>query len=137
MKNEYNTKQKQILTDYFSENSNRQFSVNEVARDVGEKGIGKSTVYRQISNMCNEGILKRFRGKNGKSVLYQYLGANTHCDKHFHLKCTECGELIHLDCDSIMRFTKHIDDSHGFRVNIADTVLYGVCKKCSRKGVNQ
>lgn len=132
MKNEYNTKQKQILIDFFSSHSEHQLSAGDVALGVKDKGIGKSTVYRQINNLCVDGTIKRFRGDDGKSVLYQYLGRENHCDSHFHLKCTCCGTLIHLNCDSIMKLKNHIKQEHGFTVNVGDSVIYGICSKCSK-----
>ncbi|MBQ1555500.1 MAG: transcriptional repressor, partial [Clostridia bacterium] len=53
------------------------------------------------------------------------------CDRHFHLKCTACGRIIHLDCGFMSEFEKHIGEHHGFRVDNARTVIYGLCEACA------
>ncbi len=136
MKNEYNTQQKLLLTDYLKRHSGRQLSANDIFEGIKACGVGKSTVYRQIGHLCDEGLLKRFRGENGKSVLYQFVDADRHCNSHFHLKCKSCGVLIHLDCKKTDELRRHIEKEHRFTINMADTVLYGVCADCRKKGAS-
>lgn len=131
MNSRYNTKQKKVLIDYLINNKNRHLSAGVIAEGVKNEGIGKSTVYRQITELCNEGILRRFRGTNGKSVVYQYMDNGGECNNHFHLKCTNCGGLEHLDCESIIKLNRHIKEHHGFTVDIGTTIIYGICAKCS------
>ena len=126
----YNTKQKQILIDFLKANKNRHLSIAQIADGVQNCGIGKSTVYRRISELCAEGELRRFRGNDGKSVVYQYMDAPLDCKNHFHLKCTECGNLQHLDCESVMELNRHIKEQHGFFVDMGTTVIYGLCRSC-------
>ena len=95
----YNTKQKQVLIDFFKKNNDRHYSIKEIADAISNNKIGKSTVYRLVDKMTTDGTIRRFRGNDGKSVLYQYIGEHSECNTHFHLKCTGCGILIHLDCD--------------------------------------
>ncbi len=134
MKAEYKTKQKNSLIGFLKANHSRQFSINEICEAVKSNGIGKSTVYRNISHLCEEGAVRRFRGEGGKSVLYQYVGKDSGCDSHFHLKCTACGRLIHLDCKDVMRLKAHINAHHNFSIDIAHTVFYGLCGGCKALG---
>ncbi len=130
----YNTKQKQILIEYLNANKNRHLSIAEIAKGIGDSGIGKSTVYRRITELCEEGVVRRFRGKDGKSVVYQYMENDKNCNSHFHLKCTRCGALQHLNCESMDKINNHIKEHHGFMVDIGTTVLYGLCSSCSGVG---
>ena len=132
MKAEYSTKQRLILADFLKSNRNRQFSINEIAEAVGKDGIGKSTVYRNMSQLLESGDVRRFRGNNGKNVLYQYVGHNSGCNGHFHLKCNGCGQLFHIDCESVMGIRDHINAHHDFAVDIGSTVFYGLCGSCKR-----
>ena len=125
-KTEYKTRQRKLITDFFENNPDRQFSANDAANILSNK-IGKSTVYREISRMCDEGFLRKYPGHDGMYV-YQLSGEN--CHKHFHLKCTGCGRLVHLDCHLIDDICSHISSEHGFNIDVSGTVLYGVCKKC-------
>lgn len=128
----YNTKQKKQLADFFKNNTSKQLSVNEIVMGICQNGSGKSTVYRLISKMVEDGTLIRLRGDDGKSILYQYAGEETGCAEHFHLKCTECGKLIHLDCDLFDKVGNHIKDEHQFIIDTRKTVLYGLCTDCNR-----
>ncbi len=131
MNSKYNTKQKQILINYLKANKNRHLSVAEIADGVKNSGVGKSTVYRKITELCDMGELRRFRGADGKSVVYQYMDSSKDCRNHFHLKCTGCGALQHLDCESVMVLNRHIKEQHGFQVDMGTTVIYGLCSTCS------
>lgn len=128
----YNTKQKSQLIDFFKSNMSRQLSINEIIDGVCRDGVsGKSTIYRQLSKMVDNGTLLRVYGEDSKSVLYQYVGKETHCDTHFHLKCTQCGKLIHLDCIQLDEIGTHIEKEHKFAIDKKKTVFYGVCGMCA------
>lgn len=133
----YNTKQKQLIYGFFAANPDKQLSAKEIYNHLKQQSpIGESTVYRLIKKMTENEEIRRFSGKNVKSVVYQFAGKNEHCNEHFHLKCISCGELIHLDCDLIKAFEKHMDSQHGFSVDHAKTVIYGTCAECGKKGEN-
>lgn len=133
MKNLYKTKQKSLLVEYFEKNRNKQVSIVEITDELCKNGVGKSTVYRLVAGLVAQGAVQRFRGENGKSVVYQYLGLDKCCCSHFHLKCVHCGNLIHLDCSHINGLKEHITNEHGFFIDISKTVLYGICKECKNQ----
>ena len=128
----YKTKQKKQLVEYFKNNTSKQLSVNEIVMGVCPNGSGKSTVYSLISKMVEDGSLIRLRGDDANSILFQYAGEETGCSEHFHLKCTECGKLIHLDCDLFDKVGNHIKDEHQFIIDTKKTILYGLCTDCNR-----
>ena len=129
----YNTKQKNELINYLKNNATRQMSVNEILEAVcGVGKTGKSTVYRRLASMVKDGTLLRVYGEDSKSVFYQYVGRDTHCDEHFHLKCTGCGTLIHLDCGELEKIGMHIKKEHSFLIDTKKTIFYGLCKNCGR-----
>lgn len=128
----YQTKQKSLLIDFFKKNTKKQFSMNEIISAVCPDGKGKSTIYRIISQMTNSGNLIKMQSES-KAVVYQYVGEGTDCSSHFHLKCSQCGALIHLDCEHIDKISKHILDEHNFILDMKKTVFYGICKNCQNK----
>jgi Fur family ferric uptake transcriptional regulator len=80
--------------------------------------------------MASEGHLKRFPRSDGKrGWLYQY-HENRACGGHLHLKCAECGCLLHLECGMSKQLLAHIETTHGFHVDNSATVLYGICQNC-------
>lgn len=132
---EYNTEQRKMLLNYLKENSEREFSIDALSLELGEISggkIGKSTIYRQVKELCRSGLLRRFR-KEGKTVVYQYMEHGGDCCNHFHLKCTACGRLVHLECADAENLAKHIKEKHGFVLDLSKTVLYGLCKECREK----
>lgn len=130
----YKTKQQQQLDDFFKKNMSSQFTINEiVSRLCPNDGLGKSTIYRRISGMVKKGTLLKLVGEDGKSTVYQYSGEGTNCAEHFHLKCTSCGKLIHLDCHHFEEIGKHISDEHNFTLDTKKTVLYGICSDCKKE----
>lgn len=126
----YKTKQKTNLIDFFKKNISRQLSVNEIISVLCPDGSGKSTVYRQIAKMVEDGELLRLHGDDGKSIVYQYTGEGMHCSEHFHLKCSLCGKLIHLDCEHLNNAVNHIYKKHDFILDTKKSVLYGICSYC-------
>ena len=51
----------------------------------------------------------------------------------FRLKCTGCGELIHLDCGLVKEFEAHMTSHHGFSIDHLKTIIYGTCANCVNK----
>ena len=130
----YQTEQKKLLTAYLASNPQKQFSAEELAEifDDGAEGggvLGKSTVYRLVVQLTDDGVLRRFPREKGRGWLYQYHDA-LDCGGHLHLKCTACGALLHLECGMGGELLDHIEKSHRFKVDNAASVLYGLCAAC-------
>lgn len=133
----YQTEQKKLLMAYLSSNSQRQFSAEDLAEifdDGGEGGgvLGKSTIYRLVVQLTEDGFLRRFPKEKGRGWLYQYHGRGD-CEGHLHLKCTSCGALLHLECGMGKELLDHVAAMHGFMVDNSASVLYGVCARCRKK----
>lgn len=131
MKNIYQTKQRKAVMDYLAQNQEHVYSIGEIADVVSaQKGIGKSTVYRVVHHLAEEGIVRLFREENSKSFLCSYIGESRRCSEHFHLKCMQCGRLFHTDCKLLDEIRQHFYTEHSFIINAEKTVFYGLCKKC-------
>lgn len=127
----YHTRQRDELESYLQQVGDRQLTMQELADGASSAhAIGRSTVYRLVGTMVEEGSLRRFRGKDDKSVLYQYVGKNSACNSHLHLKCSRCGRIIHLDCEEAEAFRDHLLQQHGFAVDVRLCTLYGLCEAC-------
>ncbi len=132
-KNIYKTSQREILLYFLRAHRDEEFSTEEITGALCGEAIGKSTVYRLISKLCEDGEVLRTRGAGGKKILYRYIDKEHACDEHFHLKCRGCGKIIHLDCELMSEFTEHIAGEHGFRLDPKSTVINGVCLECEKK----
>ena len=131
---EYKTKQREIILDFLIENSQRHVTVDEIVFDLKSRGIsvGKTTVYRYIDKLVEEGRARRFVSEEKNGACFQYVECND-CDEHFHLKCVECGRFIHLECGHLNDIAKHVYEDHKFTIDRSKTVLYGICDECAAK----
>ena len=126
---QYNTLQKTNVLDLFKLNSNKQYSADEVFDIIGSEGCGKSTVYRLLTRMCDEGILRKYTQEGSKKSVYQY--SSTHCVHHIHLRCIKCGTVIHLDDVFTQDIQNKIFKSKKFIIDESIAVLPGECLACS------
>lgn len=126
---EYRTEQKRILMRILKENCEKAYTVEELIEKMGEDAPGKSTVYRLITHLVEEGTVKRFVRGNSRKFAYQIV-MGEHCDCHLHLKCMECGRLIHLDERVSDELLDKVRDTSDFSVSEEATVLFGKCKAC-------
>ena len=134
-KAKYKTKQREKMQEFLKENSHKHFTAYDVCNYFKDKGeaIGTTTVYRQLDALYKEGVIKKYVLDESSSACYEYDDCHDH-DEHsrcYHLKCTECGKLIHLSCEEIELFEHHIAEDHGFAIDPTRTVFYGLCAECA------
>ena len=130
---EYVTEQKKRLKRLLEENGDKAYTVEELVEKLalrGEDGVlGKSTVYRLITKMVEDGHVKRFVRGNSRKFAYQIISGE-YCDCHLHLKCTDCGKILHLDEGVSDELLYKVENASGFCVSEATTVLFGRCGSC-------
>ena len=85
-----------------------------------------------INYALEDGVLtdkeRRFTREGTASSVYQLAGKCC-CSEHLHIKCVDCGLLIHLDnaaCDALAKTT-------GFVIDDEKSMLYGHCANCARR----
>ena len=125
----YNTKQYTLVSDYMKAHAGEHLTAEQIADELKEN-VSRTTVYRQLDRLVSEGLAVRYQVPGGQSACFRYLSEDSGCHEHYHLKCSRCGELIHCDCEFLDRLCGHIKEEHGFSVDAASTVLYGLCSKC-------
>ena len=133
---QYATEQKKILMDFLRAHREEAFSVEALVEGMrAEQGAGSipatSTVYRLITKLVEEGEVRRFVKGHSRQFLYQIVDRE-HCHSHLHLRCMDCGKLIHLNERVSDELLDTILSSSNFSVNEAETVLMGACSDCSR-----
>lgn len=134
-KTSYNTKQKSAILRCIKDNKDKHFTVDSLCENLFQNGdaVGRTTVYRFLEKLSNDGVLRKYAASQGESVCYQYVDNHNDCTEHFHLKCEECGSLIHMECDEMSELVRHIKKHHGFSLNPLKTVIYGICEECAAK----
>ena len=124
----YNTEKRAALISFLENNSDGAFTIDEIADRLSPDGSGKSTYYRLVSKLVEEGVIKRISDERTRHTTYQYLGDNGCCE-HLHLKCKECGRLIHLDHDASHAVEEAIMGLGGFSID-EGAILFGRCRGC-------
>ena len=94
--------------------------------------LGIATVYRNLSDLCEEGKIIRIKTASGPDKF----DGNTM--PHIHFECKECGDIIdivlfenqvkQLDND-LKIFAKQINAE----VEDSEITITGLCKKCKKK----
>ena len=128
----YNTEKRTELLNYLKSCNGRAMTVDEICGTILKDGRGRSTVYRLISRLVDEGSLRRISDGKTRRVTYQYIYSGS-CAEHLHLKCKECGMLIHLDDVTSHILEKRIMKSEGFALD-EGALLYGICESCASTG---
>ena len=130
---EYNTEQKKILTAFLAQNRENAYTVEALAEQVkklyGDKAPAKSTVYRLIPHLVEEGQVKRLPREKGRGFLYQSVEAER-CQGHLHMRCIRCGKFFHLDDTLSDELLVKVRELCGFSVSEKETVLLGNCLLC-------
>lgn len=135
MARRYNTKQQEMLSAYLMSLEGKHVSAQDISdyfRSQGEK-IGVTTIYRRLEKLIDEGKVQKFITGAGEPACFQYVTCENH-HEHFHLKCSGCGKLVHLECRLTEDLLQHVSDEHGFAIDSTKTVLYGTCKSCLKVG---
>ena len=125
----YNTKQKDLILDTIKKQP-KEFTIKDIHKELKNK-TGLTTIYRMVDKMVSDGTLSKSIGINNISY-YQYFEKCSH-DNHFYLKCDNCKETIHIDCNCIKSLTNHITKKHNFKPSHEHIIISGLCEKCNPK----
>ena len=132
-RNEYNTKQRQALLDFFKAHREGQFTVAQIADAVcAEHDIGKSTVYRLVAKMHSEGLLTRAGDDCSHAAKYGYVDGEHGCVEHFHLRCSMCGRVVHIEDKTTENAILSVLGNNNFTLDEGATVVVGKCKDCGK-----
>lgn len=129
----YQTAGKKWLLDFLQKNADTAFTIEEItARLDGEDAPGKSTLYRLLPKLVEAGLVKQFAKENSRQFVYQAVGC-AHHDDHLHLKCTDCGKILHLTHKDTHSLVHSILQNSAFAVDEKQTVLFGRCAACQKE----
>ena len=128
----YNTTARTALLSFLKENSECAFTLEEICAEMTEAGHGKSTVYRLVSKLVEAGCVKRLSDGKTRRATYQFIGGEA-CAQHLHLKCKDCGKIIHLDSKISHALGDAVEKSRGFAID-GGSLLFGRCKECKSGG---
>ena len=129
----YQTRQQEAIEQLFSARPEECLTAEDAYHALRESGmeIGKTTVYRSITRLCQAGRLRRYvPHDSGTAAMFQF---NPCQESHMHIRCIHCGALAHLHCEEVEAFSRHLTQHHGFVLDEGQTILYGSCEACRDK----
>ena len=127
----YETKQRKILLSFLSENADTPLTASDISKALANDGISLSAIYRNLSSLLKAGKIQRLTVGDENKVCYRYTGAKK-CEEHLHLSCFKCGKTYHMDTPATNTLIKEVLAGSDFKVDRANTVLYGICKNCMK-----
>ena len=129
----YNTKNKNYVRSFMKEHEDKHLSIEEISEGLWESArpVPLPSLYRIMDELVDEGIVRRYTIDRSSAACFQYAGDEAH--NHFHLICSKCGKLIHLECDEVHRLLDHIEEEHGFAIDMTKVNLYGLCESCQKE----
>ncbi|WP_280492583.1 Fur family transcriptional regulator [Nocardia asiatica] len=87
--------------------------------------VSTQAVYDVLHACVRAGILRRIEPA-GSSALYETrIG-----DNHHHLVCRSCGAVVDVDCAVGAAPCLDPSDTHGFEIDEAEVVFWGLCPTC-------
>ena len=90
--------------------------------------MNKTTVYRVLDRLEQDGIIHSFNGKDGLKWYAKCEGCSTshHSDKHPHFQCTKCNKVECLSLKvKIPSLKKH-------KIDAINILLTGQCETCCK-----
>lgn len=90
--------------------------------------ISRQAVYDTLGVLTEKHLIRRIQPAGSAARYEDRVG-----DNHHHLICRSCGTTVDVDCAVGVRpcLTAHTD--HGFEIDEAEVIYWGVCPACRSK----
>jgi Fur family transcriptional regulator, stress-responsive regulator len=98
--------------------------LEEVVRsEIG--AISRQAVYDALGTLTDKGLIRRIQPARSPARYEDRVD-----DNHHHLVCRSCGRTVDVDCAVGDRPCLTASDDHGFTVDEAEVIYWGVCPDC-------
>jgi len=120
-----NTKSIKIILDEFDKHSTAMSVITLVERL--SSALNKTTIYRVLDKLEDDGRVHSFLGKNGHKWYAQCADCSVtgHHDTHPHFQCSDCGKV---DC---LPTEIKIPQIPNRRIDTSQVLLQGQCEECT------
>lgn len=120
-----NTIQKQLVLDAVAQLADHPTADEVYACIVkNHPTVSKATVYRNLSSLSEDGILRHVRMPEGANRFDHTL------KPHFHIECMSCGALRDVWMQSDEKLSREVERTTGYSQVQYDIVFTGVCSAC-------
>lgn len=127
------TRQKAVILKYIQRNKDIHLKAEDILEGLKAQGevVSKATVYRFLKVLEEEGMIRKYTLSDKVPACYQYTDDQPECRNHYHLMCSRCGMVVHMDSPALRCFMAEAFEREGFVIDESKTVFYGLCKKCA------
>jgi len=98
--------------------------ISAVRRELPE--VSHQTVYDSLHTLTDVGLVRRIQPAGSVARYESRVG-----DNHHHVVCRACGEIADVDCAVGEAPCLEMSDHHGFSIDEAEVVYWGLCPDCS------
>jgi Fur family transcriptional regulator, stress-responsive regulator len=104
-----------------------QSLVGAVRGQLGD--VSQQAVYDVLNALTDAGLVRRIQPLGSVARYESRVG-----DNHHHAVCRSCGVVADVDCavGTVPCLTP--SDNHGFVIDEAEVIYWGLCSDCSGKG---
>ncbi len=96
-----------------------------VRREIG--AVSRQAVYDALGILTDKGLIRRIQPARSAARYEQRVD-----DNHHHLVCRCCGATEDVDCAVGRTPCLNASEDHGFIVDEAEVIYWGVCPDCQR-----
>jgi Fur family transcriptional regulator, stress-responsive regulator len=101
--------------------------VGAVREQLGE--VSQQAVYDVLNALTEAGLVRRIHPPGSVARYESRVG-----DNHHHVVCRSCGVIADVDCAVGSSPCLTASDDHGFAIDEAEVIYWGLCSDCSGKG---
>jgi Fur family transcriptional regulator, stress-responsive regulator len=101
--------------------------IRVVRDDLGT--VSRQAVYDVLRVLTDARLVRRIHPPGSVARYESRVG-----DNHHHVVCRSCGVIADVDCAVGAAPCLAADDDHGFVIDEAEVIYWGVCPECSGKG---
>ncbi|WP_336207206.1 Fur family transcriptional regulator [Nonomuraea sp. LPB2021202275-12-8] len=88
--------------------------------------ISLQAVYEALHALTAAGLVRRIEPAGSAARFEGRVG-----DNHHHIVCRSCGAVADVDCAAGEAPCLTADDDHGFSIDEAEVIYWGLCPACS------
>ena len=102
--------------------------VEALAASVRERGghVSLQAVYEALNALAATGLVRRIQPAGSPARFEGRIG-----DNHHHVICRACGAVADVDCAVGEAPCLTASDDHGFEIDEAEVIYWGLCPDCS------
>ena len=98
--------------------------ISAVRADLGE--VSHQAIYNVLGALTDAGLIRRIEPAGSVARYEVRVG-----DNHHHLVCRSCGAIEDVDCSVGHAPCLTASENHGFQIDEAEVIYWGLCPTCS------